>query len=305
MHISLLVLGALLAVSGPPPRNPAAEVTLPKCLVSLTDQGESQVSAKEAGILKKMLVAAGQELQAGDPLTKKAADPLAQLDDVEAKLAALAADAEYKVAQEEAKSDVNVRYSKAAARVAYAELIQAQDANRRSPGAVAKSEISRLELTYERSLLEIEKANVDRFIAGLKAEVAKAKADAAHEKLNSRTILSPLDGVVVELRKRPGEWVQPGDLLLHMLRLDRLKVEGFLKATEVAPREVAGCPVSVVVQLAHGSQETLPGRVVFVSPRVESGGEYRVWAEVENRKRDGHWVLRPGLPASMTIELKK
>ena len=72
-----------------------------------------------------MLVRAGQEMTAGDPL--------AQLDDVEAKLAVAAADAEYKVALEEAKSDVNIRYSKAAARVAYAELIQAQDSNRRAP----------------------------------------------------------------------------------------------------------------------------------------------------------------------------
>lgn len=297
MQVSLLVLGALLAIAGPSPESTAASKTLDKCLVSLTDQGESQVSAKEAGILKQMLVVAGQELKAGDPL--------AQLDDVEAKLAVLAADAEYKVALEEARSDVNVRYSKAAARVAYAELIQAQESNRRAPGSVAKSEVSRLELTYEKSLLEIEKANMDRTIAGLKANVAKAKADAAHEKLTSRTIPAPIGGIVFELRKRPGEWVQPGDLLLHMMRLDRLKVEGFLKADEIAVREVAGCPVSVTVRLAHGREETLTGRVVFVSPRVESGGEYRVWAEVENRQREGHWVLRPGLSASMTIQLKR
>ena len=301
MQVSLLILGTLLAVGGPPP---AGGIKLEKCLVSLTDRGESQVSAKEAGILREMLVVAGQEVRAEDKQGKTPADALAQLDDTEAKLAAAAADAEYKVAQEEARSDVNVRYSKAAARVAYAELLQAQDSNRRAPGAVAKSEVTRLELTYERSLLEIEKAQMESKIAGLKAEVAKAKADATREKLTSRKIPAPIDVIVVELRKRPGEWVQPGDLLVHLLRIDRLKVEGFLKASEIAPREVAGCPVEVVVPLVRGSTETLTGRVVFVSPRVESGGEYRVWAEVENRKRDGHWVLRPGLTATMVIQPK-
>jgi multidrug resistance efflux pump len=294
MQASLLMLGTLLAVAGTPPAGSTAEIKLDKCLVSLTDQRESQVSSKEAGILKQMLVRAGQEINENEPL--------AQLDDAEAKLASIAADAEYKVALEEARSDVNVRYSKAAARVAYAELIQAQESNRRVPGSVAKSEISRLELTYERSLLEIEKAQMDSKIAGLKAEVAKAKADATREKLTSRKIVSPLEGIVVELRKRPGEWVQPGDVLLYMLRSDRLKVEGFIKSSDHAPREIAGCPVTVSVPLVGGKPETLTGRIVFVSPRAESGGEYRVWAEVDNRKRDGHWVVQPGLTATMVIQ---
>ena len=251
--------------------------------MSLTDRGESQVSAKEAGILREMLVRAGQEMKAGDPL--------AQLDDVEAKLAVAAADAEYKVALEEAKSDVNVRYSKAAVR---------RGLCRTDPGAGIQpprpapwpSRKSAPGIDLRAVAAGDREGQMDRQIAGLKAEVAKAKADAARK--NSPAARSPrrIDGIVVEMRKRPGEWVQPGDLLVHMLRIDHLKVEGFLKADEIAPRS-RRLPGDGQRSLVRGSHETLTGRVVFVSPRVESGGEYRVWAEVENRKRNGHWVLRP------------
>ena len=46
------------------------------------------------------------------------------------------------------------------------------------------------------------------------------------------------------------------------------------------------------------------GKVVFVSPLVSVGGNYDVFAEVNNRQEDGQWVLRPGLEATMTIHLK-
>jgi len=37
---------------------------------------------------------------------------------------------------------------------------------------------------------------------------------------------------------------------------------------------------------------------------VRAGNKYRVRAEVENRLVGGHWIIRPGLPASMTIEIR-
>jgi hypothetical protein len=40
-----------------------------------------------------------------------------------------------------------------------------------------------------------------------------------------------------------------------------------------------------------------------MSPLVESGGDYRVFAEVENRQApgSGQWLLRAGQTARMTI----
>ncbi len=55
---------------------------------------------------------------------------------------------------------------------------------------------------------------------------------------------------------------------------------------------------------ARGQTVRLPGKVVFVSPLVQAGDRYRVRAEVENRQQNEHWLLRPGMSASMTIHVQ-
>jgi hypothetical protein len=35
------------------------------------------------------------------------------------------------------------------------------------------------------------------------------------------------------------------------------------------------------------------------------GGVFRIWAEVTNREENNHWVLGPGLPADMLIDLRR
>jgi hypothetical protein len=43
--------------------------------------------------------------------------------------------------------------------------------------------------------------------------------------------------------------------------------------------------------------------MVFVSPLDESGGDYKVVAEVENRRSEAakQWLLRPGKTVTMTV----
>ena len=59
----------------------------------------------------------------------------------------------------------------------------------------------------------------------------------------------------------------------------------------------------MTVNFAGDREESFKGRIVFVSPLVEPGGDYRVWAEVENRQPQGsnQWLLRAGQQATMTI----
>jgi macrolide-specific efflux system membrane fusion protein len=102
---------------------------------------------------------------------------------------------------------------------------------------------------------------------------------------------------------RPGEWVEPGNEVLRLVRLDRLRIEGFLNASDFSPSEVSNRPVRVTVELARGRKETFQGKIVFVNPLVQAGGVYRVWAEVVNRMENNQWLLRPGLLAEMTIDV--
>jgi hypothetical protein len=86
------------------------------------------------------------------------------------------------------------------------------------------------------------------------------------------------------------------------VRLDRLRVEGFVNANEVDPSALIDRAVLVEVATAGGQRRTVSGRVVYVSPLVQGGGENRIWAEVENVKENGRWRIQPGQSARMTIE---
>jgi hypothetical protein len=131
----------------------------------------------------------------------------------------------------------------------------------------------------------------------------QAAVDAADKAIERRMIRSPIDGVIEDLSKHQGEWLQPGDMLAHVLRTDTLRVEGYIDAAKWDPGEVRDRPVTVSVTLANGKQEEFTGRIVFVSERVESGGDYRVYADVPNRRgvASGEWLLRAGQTAKMTI----
>jgi macrolide-specific efflux system membrane fusion protein len=288
-----MLLSAVVLCGAAPTKSAGATHLVPHCLISIIN--EAQVPAKEAGVVTEIKAKEGQQVEAGALL--------AQLDDLDAQATLRVAQFERAVAEEEARNDVHVRYSKAAAEVAHAEYQAAEEANRRLPNTYPHLEVRKLLLTWRRTQLEIEKAQMDLRIAGLKAKVAEAREEVAQENVRRRQIRSPLEGVVKEVKLHAGEWVKPGDPVVHVVQLDRLRVEGFVRVADVRTDEIADRPVSVTVQLAHGT-ETFEGKVVFVSPEVQAGGQIRVWAEVVNRKYHGHYLLRPGLTAEMTIHLQ-
>jgi hypothetical protein len=55
-------------------------------------------------------------------------------------------------------------------------------------------------------------------------------------------------------------------------------------------------------QLPGGEKRELTGKIVFVSPMLQTAGDYRVWAEVDNRQEDGQWLLQPGQIVNMRVE---
>jgi multidrug efflux pump subunit AcrA (membrane-fusion protein) len=199
---------------------------------------------------------------------------------------------------------VAIRYSQAAAKVAEAEYYQAVEANNKVSGTVPQAEVRRLLLKEREMDLSIEKAQKEQIVAGLQVKVSEAELEAARVNIERRRLVSPLDAVVVELSRHEGEWVQPGDTVMRLVRLDRLRVENFLSFKKYSASEIQDRPVQVVVTLPRGRQETFPGKIVFVKPLVQAGGEFLIRAEVQNRKEGNSWILRPGVNVEMTIQLK-
>ena len=293
MRLTVFMLSVLCCIAVSSFSQAADTVTLPNCLLS--PDAEVQVPAQEPGVLLNIPVVEGQQVAAGDLL--------AQLDDILPQMQREVAINKLKVARKEAADDIGVRYSTASAKVAEAEYLQAIDANRRVSGAVPQAEVRRLLLKEREMELSIEKAKKEMAIAALQAKVSEAELQGAEANLERYQLIAPLDAVVIELSRREGEWVQPGDTVMRLVRVDLLRVQGYLSAENHRPSDIQGRPVRVEITLAGGQKETFPGKVVFVNPLIQ-GGDFLVRAEVQNRREGQFWLLIPGSKAKMTIQLK-
>jgi macrolide-specific efflux system membrane fusion protein len=293
--IAVLAVPPLAATPGAREPTPAAtrQAVVPHCLVSLIE--DVQVPAREAGPLTSVSVVEGQYVTQGQIL--------AQIDDQQPKLDKMAAELERDAALAKAQDDIEVRYAEAALAVAAAELERALAIDRKSPGGVTQQEIQKLKLAKHRDELQIERSKLEMRVAKMNADVHQAGVRSAENAVSRRQIVSPLNGVIVTLFHEKGEWVAAGEPVLQVIRIDKLRVEGFLSAAEIGPDEVIGRPASVEVQLAGGRTAQFTGKIVFISPLVQAGDKYRVRAEVENRTENGSPILRPGMTATMAIAL--
>ena len=266
---------------------------LERCLVSLVD--DAKLSAGEAGLLVAMTVKPGDRVTTGQVM--------ARIDDDQPQMAKLRAKAEHDQAVAKAASDVDVRYSQKAQAVAQKASEKAEQSHKAVQGSVTDVERDRLRLEWEKSGLQIEQAQLDRQLADLAAKVKEAEVETAEIEIRRRLVKSPIDGEVVDVQANQGEWLQVGAPLAHVVRTDKLRVEGYVDAARWDPERIRGRPVPVEVTLADARRETFEGRISFVSPLVESGGDYRVFAEVANRKSPGseEWLLRAGQTATMVI----
>ncbi len=301
MRFILPVLSAFLLVFLP---SPLKAETAPVSRCMLEPDEEALVPAQEAGVLKKILVHEGDQVS-GDQLLAQIDDaiPLAQRDVAYYKLQA---------ATKKSEDDIDIRFAKMAAKVAKVEYDEAEDANRKVPGTVTHSEELRRLLDWHKMELSAEKSTKDQLVAKMEAKMAEGELRTAEENIKRRRIVAPiwfdragkpLDAVVVELTQHVGQWVQIGEPVLRLVCMDRLRVNGSLKAEEHRPSEIQGCDAEITVTLPHLGRLTFPGKIVYVKPVVE-GGYLQVRAEVENRKQNGVWILNPGMNVEMTVQLK-
>jgi macrolide-specific efflux system membrane fusion protein len=279
--LSLIVAGV---AAGPD----AAPIEVDHALVTLIEQVD--VPARDAGVLAAVEVREGQLVAAGELL--------AHLDDTQPQLVKKRAQIEMDIARTEAENDVDVRFAQKSSEVARAELRRASESQEKYSRSVSATEIDRLRLEAERAALQVEQAEHELKVARFTEQLKQNDVDFAAWGLEKLRTKSPVAGIVVEVNQHPGEWVEPGETMFRIVRIDRLRVEAFLDARQVVDGLV-GRDVTLAVEFANRPRAEFTGKVVFVSPEVDPvNGQVRVWAEVENRG----FALRPGLHGSLRIE---
>lgn len=287
MNLTSALVTALLLCGAGESDSPADELRLESVLVTLIEQ--VAIPAQEAGVLAQIAVREGQAVHEGDLL--------AQIDATDAHLVGNRARIELDVARKAAKNDVDVRLAKKQLQLAKNDLGRAKESIERFKKSVSGADLDKLQLETEKGVLTIEHAEQQFDLAQLAEQLKQNEVAVAARGIERRRIASPLDGVVVELKHRRGEWVEPGETVVRVVRMDRLRVEGFVSA-QMATRDLIQRPVSLHVDLGSGDDRPFPGEIVFVNPEIDPvNGQVRIWAEVENRDER----LRPGLAGSMII----
>ena len=200
------------------------------------------------------------------------------------------------IARKKQANDINLRLAEKGQQVASNEYQRALNANARVPDTYPVNEIDRLKLVTDQAQLEIERAKHERELAEFEVSLALGNYRKSYELYTRHQIVAPVAGVVVSVEKRTGEWVEPGTDLIRIVRIHPLRVEGFVAVKEL-DGELVGR--SAEVQLSEGkNQESIAGRVVFVSPDVNpANSQVRVFIEVDNAEGK----LRPGLRVNAQI----
>ncbi len=261
----------------------------PAVPVILRLTADVRVPARSENQLREIAVEEGDTVSAGDLL--------AQIDDSEPQLELEQATLEWEDARRRATSGVEVRLARKALEVAGKELARAEVAQERYQNAISQTEMDRLRLTVQKAELELEQAELDLQDAQSEEKLRHARMKVAEHLVERRRVLAPFNGVVAEVFAEKGEWVRPGDEVLRLIQVDRLRAEGFLDRRGLAGVEV-GAKVRLVIGAGDGNTKSATATIVFISPEIDPvNGQSRVWAEVAND--EGRFG--PGMPGRMFL----
>jgi multidrug resistance efflux pump len=199
------------------------------------------------------------------------------------------------MAQLKVASPVEIKLAKGKAEVAKNELDRAVVANSRVSDTYPLKEVDRLRLVYDSAILEVDRAVEDKELQKLELKKFENEQAVIEDQLAKHQIKSPVNGMVVSMSKHSGEWVQPGTEILQIVRLDRLKIEGFVKAGQLD--KLSSRKASATVQ--HENKEIrVSGKVFFVFPEINPlTKEMRIQLEVDNPGGQ----LVPGSPVRAAI----
>jgi RND family efflux transporter MFP subunit len=164
--------------------------------------------------------------------------------------------------------------------------------------AVSNEDLQLQQLAVKTAELELQAANQSR-------RMAEAQLHAAKAMVAAREIVSPHDGIIVEIYKNVGEAVTLSIPIYKVDAIDQVRVTGYLDAGD-AWRVRQGQAVRITPELEGGDlpigRKAFEGEITFVDSEIDPKTRTcRVFAEVENR--DG--LLRSGLECRMEIDLRR
>jgi HlyD family secretion protein len=305
----LLVGGAALAVwiffkKTTPPEVDFTKVIRETLISSLSTNGKVDpiewmpARAERAGVITRVLVSRGQQVKAGTPMVEldtriaNAEVAKAQAGIKEAQTQEKVLDQGGRIAErQQVEADLSrARLDLEAATKQYQALerLVAKQAATRVELDTIRQTMDQLRLRIQ--ALEQHKAALvtgpDKEIARAKLQQAESTAAIARTNLAVSIIRAPMDGMVYDFDLRQGSFVNPGDLIGKVGRLDRVRVIVYVDEPDLG-KVRKGESVTITWQALPGHQwkgevDKLPSQVVPLGTRQV--GE--VGCIIENPERD-------------------
>ena len=143
--------------------------------------------------------------------------------------------------------------------------------------ATRKQRLTELAQSSRATADELDKAKTDLVIK--EAQVRKTEA-----MIESRTMRSPVDGIVTEIKRDPSESVSVANPhVLTVVQIDKLTVNLYLPPSVAAELRTGG---NAPLRFENGDQR-VPAMIEFISPVTDSAsGTVRVKFAIDNAKRE-------------------
>jgi len=268
------------------------KINVPYCSIEFVD--DIMLPALEAGAITTINVREGQFITAGT-IVGQIDDSLPHYELDRAKL-------RYQNAFKAAKDQTSIL----AAQKEYELARNVYEKNKRLRGKGSRSESEVMESRFQReiALLKLDKANNDREMAFGEAKVELAGMDSVKQRIARHTLRSNYDAYVVDIIKKPQEYVNIGDDVIRLARMDQMWVQASLNAKSLNAADAENRPVTVTLKTANG-EETFEGKIDQVSLEYVSAEEYQVKIKVQNRREGNSWMLRPFSQVSMVIHMDR
>ncbi len=247
-------------------------IRIQSALVSIAESVD--VPAEQSGVLVELNVEAGQTVDAGTLVARVKDDTLAlKLD--HARL-------EHELAKMAAESRVDLLYSQKSYDVAVSDLRRSESANTRVPNSVTVSKLEKQGLERDRAELKLEQAQRDLKMAAYRTRLTSSNIQMAQSELAKTKMNAPMSGLVVDVKKRVGEWVEASEVVCTVVRTDRLWIQGLLPAQQ-AVRISVGDPVEIQFSQDWVQLKKVPGKIVYISPEANAvNGMLQVRAQFAN-----------------------
>jgi len=175
----------------------------------------------------------------------------------------------------------------------------------RQRGSISQEELEISQYEYQLALLKISREKVNQKNAEGEMKIEEAKILEVKEHITRHQLFVDFDGYVIEKLKQNFEWVNAGEPVLRVARMDQLEIHALVDTKVIDPHRIRpDQSVTVTLSMADNKIEVFQGKISSVALVREWTDVFRIKAEVDNRLAGTDaWLLQPQAKVSMVVEL--